>query len=76
MLVLPVFEDVESQQEKKPPVAVVQLINKNNEIGYFTNEDEDLLETLLRFIGPLIKNSSLFIRKEKKKKLKCLVILL
>jgi len=52
--------------KKKPPVAVVQLINKNNEIGYFTSEDEDLLETLLRFIGPLIKNSSLFMRKEKK----------
>eukprot|EP01084_Bolivina_argentea_P001815 3357_1 len=66
MLVMPVFADVQSQRNKEKPIAVVQLINKNKGDSIFGQEDEELLAVLLRFVGPLIKNSSLFKKKKKK----------
>lgn len=66
MLVMPVFADVAAQRNKEKPIAVVQLINKNKGDSEFDSQDEEILSVLLRFVGPLIKNSTLFAKKKKK----------
>eukprot|EP01083_Nonionella_stella_P063216 164288_1 len=67
MLVMPVFANVSSQRNKEKPIAVVQLINKNKGDSAFDMGDEEMLSVLLRFVGPLIKDSSLFVHKKKKR---------
>jgi len=64
MLVAPVFADVTSIQNKEKPIAVVQLINKQKGDAVFDTEDEEILRVLLSFVGPLIKTSALFYRKQ------------
>eukprot|EP00483_Globobulimina_turgida_P003603 UN03609 len=59
MLVMPVFA-VMNNKNKDKPIAIVQLINKNKGDRVFDAHDEEMLSVLLRFVGPLIKNSSLF----------------
>ena len=66
MLVMPVFADVAAQRNKEKPIAVVQLINKNKGQSVFDANDEEILSVLVRFVGPLIKGSSLFTVKKKK----------
>ena len=67
MLVMPVYPGVTKIKQNEKPIAVVQLINKkNNDDGVYTKDDEELLQVLLRFIGPLIKDSILFKRKERR----------
>jgi len=65
MLVMPVFADITSRANKEKPIAVVQLINKEKGDAVFDPTDEELLSVLLKFIGPLIRNSSLFAKKHK-----------
>jgi len=65
MLVMPVFADITSRANKEKPIAVVQLINKDEGDSAFDAEDEELLSVLLKFVGPLIRNSSLFVAKPK-----------
>eukprot|EP01084_Bolivina_argentea_P001816 3358_1 len=65
MLVMPIWPDVNSQRNKDKPIAVVQLINKNKGDSVFDANDEEMLNVLLRFVGPLIKNSSLFTQRRK-----------
>jgi len=62
----PGVADVNAQRSKDNPIAVVQLINKNKGDSQFDLQDEEILSVLLRFIGPLIKNSTLFVKKKKK----------
>jgi len=64
MLVVPVFADVVSIQNKEKPIAVVQLINKQKGDAVFDIDDEEILHVLVSFVGPLIKNSALFHRKQ------------
>lgn len=66
MLVMPVFANVSAQRNNDKPIAVVQLINKREGDAVFDVQDEEILQVLLRFVGPLIKNSHLFISKVKK----------
>merc|ERR1712154_512980 len=70
MLVMPVFADITSRANKEKPIAVVQLINKEKGDAAFDAEDEELLSVLLKFVGPLIRNSSLFAKKHKQNELK------
>ena len=70
MLVMPVFADITSRANKEKPIAVVQLINKNEGDDIFDSADEELLSVLLKFVGPLIKNSSLFAKKHRQNELK------
>jgi len=59
------FKEEEKEEEKKP-IAVVQLINKMDDKGTFTKDDEQLLSVLLRFLTPQLSNNALFGRKKKK----------
>eukprot|EP00484_Ammonia_sp_Unknown_P018365 CAMPEP_0197038282 /NCGR_PEP_ID=MMETSP1384-20130603/15239_1 /TAXON_ID=29189 /ORGANISM="Ammonia sp." /LENGTH=417 /DNA_ID=CAMNT_0042468695 /DNA_START=72 /DNA_END=1325 /DNA_ORIENTATION=+ len=63
MLVMPVFADAHKSKEK--PIAVVQLINRNKGDSAFSKNDEEILSVLLRFVGPVIKDSALFVKKKK-----------
>jgi len=71
MLVMAVWPESKFKEEDKneddKPIAVVQLINKTDEKGMFTNDDEQLLSVLLRFLSPQLSNNALFTRKKKKK---------
>lgn len=67
MLVMPVFKNVQSQRNKEKPIAVVQLINKNKGDSIFDQADEEILNVLLRFVGPLIQGNKLFSKKKKQK---------
>merc|ERR1711971_740431 len=69
MLVMPVFADITAKRGKDKPIAVVQLINKQKGDAVFTSADEEILMVLLKFVGPLIKNSQLFAVKKKKNEL-------
>ncbi|ETO28868.1 adenylate/guanylate cyclase [Reticulomyxa filosa] len=80
MLVMAVWPESKFREEEKDvdkkPIAVVQvwyeifsyvdLINKMDEKGVFTKEDEQLLSVLLRFLTPQLSNNALFSRKKKK----------
>merc|ERR1719203_1538497 len=70
MLVMPVFADITAKRGKDRPIAVVQLINKQKGDAVFTSGDEEILMVLLKFVGPLIKNSQLFAVKKKKNELR------
>jgi len=73
MLVMPVFADITSRANKEKPIAVVQLINKDEGDSAFDAEDEELLSVLLKFVGPLIRNSSLFVAKPKQNEMKAIL---
>jgi len=64
MLVMPVFADI-TVGHKEKPIAVVQLINKENGDSVFDAADEELLSVLLKFVGPIIRSSSLFATKHR-----------
>jgi len=70
MLVMAVWSENKFKEEEKEedikPIAVVQLINKTDEKGTFSKEDEQLLSVLLRFLTTPLSNNSLFGRKKKK----------
>jgi len=72
MLVMAVWPETKFRDEEKEvkPIAVVQLINKLDEKGIFTKEDEQLLVVLLRFLTPLLSNNNLFGHKKKKKNMR------
>jgi len=73
MLVMAVWPESKFKEEEKDedtkPVAVVQLINKMDEKGLFTKDDEQLLSVLLRFVSPQLSNNALFARKKKEKRI-------
>ena len=65
-------ESISQSQKPGLPIAVVQIINKKDDMenGYFTKKDEELLDLLLRFVAPIVANSQLFKKKTKKSKRK------
>jgi adenylate cyclase len=61
MLCMPIF----ASKSKDEVVGVLQLINRQDESS-FLPADEELLTTLLSIAGPLLKNSTLFSKHNKK----------
>jgi adenylate cyclase len=45
------------------PIAVVQLINKKDDLGVFSRDDEELLGTFLQIAGPILASSQSFVSK-------------
>ncbi len=63
ILCMPVFEPLSKIEDRKT-IAVLQVLNKRD--GYFTSEDEELLEALASQVAISIANARLYQRLEKK----------